>query len=80
MRQQVPVFQVDGPEGISWYTKECMKVSGSIVTPLGFSISLAGALKTNGKLSEERAEDTDCDGSPLPEDFTEVRIRPRETL
>ncbi|XP_059522065.1 tyrosine-protein phosphatase non-receptor type 13 isoform X7 [Myotis daubentonii] len=29
------------------------------------------ALKTNGKLSEERAEDTDCDGSPLPEDFTE---------
>ncbi|XP_014307533.1 tyrosine-protein phosphatase non-receptor type 13 isoform X2 [Myotis lucifugus] len=30
-----------------------------------------GALKTNGKLSEERAEDTDCDGSPLPEDFTE---------
>ncbi|KAB1282510.1 Tyrosine-protein phosphatase non-receptor type 13, partial [Camelus dromedarius] len=30
-----------------------------------------GALKTNGKLPEERAEDTDCDGSPLPEDFTE---------
>ncbi|XP_057583733.1 tyrosine-protein phosphatase non-receptor type 13 isoform X4 [Hippopotamus amphibius kiboko] len=30
-----------------------------------------GALKTSGKLSEERAEDTDCDGSPLPEDFTE---------
>ncbi|XP_036115561.1 tyrosine-protein phosphatase non-receptor type 13 isoform X6 [Molossus molossus] len=30
-----------------------------------------GALKTNGKSSEERAEDTDCDGSPLPEDFTE---------
>ncbi|XP_072798971.1 tyrosine-protein phosphatase non-receptor type 13 isoform X12 [Vicugna pacos] len=30
-----------------------------------------GALKTNGKLSAERAEDTDCDGSPLPEDFTE---------
>nr|KAF6388519.1 protein tyrosine phosphatase non-receptor type 13 [Myotis myotis] len=30
-----------------------------------------GALKTNGKLSEEGAEDTDCDGSPLPEDFTE---------
>ncbi|XP_059231363.1 tyrosine-protein phosphatase non-receptor type 13 isoform X4 [Mustela nigripes] len=30
-----------------------------------------GSLKTNGKLSEERAEDTDCDGSPLPEDFTE---------
>ncbi|XP_070249376.1 tyrosine-protein phosphatase non-receptor type 13 isoform X11 [Myotis yumanensis] len=30
-----------------------------------------GALKTNGKLSEERAEDTDCDGSPLPEDFIE---------
>ncbi|XP_024899594.1 tyrosine-protein phosphatase non-receptor type 13 isoform X7 [Pteropus alecto] len=30
-----------------------------------------GALKTNGKLSEERAEDTDCDGSPLPEDYTE---------
>ncbi|XP_006867830.1 PREDICTED: tyrosine-protein phosphatase non-receptor type 13 [Chrysochloris asiatica] len=28
-------------------------------------------LKTNGKLSEERAEDTDCDGSPLPEDFSE---------
>ncbi|XP_054447744.1 tyrosine-protein phosphatase non-receptor type 13 [Pteronotus mesoamericanus] len=30
-----------------------------------------GSLKTNGKLPEERAEDTDCDGSPLPEDFTE---------
>ncbi|XP_058403440.1 tyrosine-protein phosphatase non-receptor type 13 isoform X9 [Diceros bicornis minor] len=30
-----------------------------------------GALKANGKFSEERAEDTDCDGSPLPEDFTE---------
>ncbi|XP_015421658.1 PREDICTED: tyrosine-protein phosphatase non-receptor type 13 isoform X9 [Myotis davidii] len=30
-----------------------------------------GASKMNGKLSEERAEDTDCDGSPLPEDFTE---------
>nr|XP_019586835.1 PREDICTED: tyrosine-protein phosphatase non-receptor type 13 isoform X8 [Rhinolophus sinicus] len=30
-----------------------------------------GALETNGKLSEERAEDIDCDGSPLPEDFTE---------
>ncbi|XP_062963698.1 tyrosine-protein phosphatase non-receptor type 13 isoform X1 [Cynocephalus volans] len=30
-----------------------------------------GTLKTSGKLSEERAEDTDCDGSPLPEDFTE---------
>ncbi|KAG8504316.1 LOW QUALITY PROTEIN: Tyrosine-protein phosphatase non-receptor type 13, partial [Galemys pyrenaicus] len=30
-----------------------------------------GALKINGKLSEEKAEDTDCDGSPLPEDFTE---------
>ncbi|XP_045853211.1 tyrosine-protein phosphatase non-receptor type 13 isoform X3 [Meles meles] len=28
-----------------------------------------GSLKTNGKLSEERGED--CDGSPLPEDFTE---------
>ncbi|XP_043304240.1 tyrosine-protein phosphatase non-receptor type 13 isoform X6 [Cervus canadensis] len=30
-----------------------------------------GALKASGKLSEERAEDTYCDGSPLPEDFTE---------
>ncbi|XP_057402695.1 tyrosine-protein phosphatase non-receptor type 13 isoform X3 [Balaenoptera acutorostrata] len=30
-----------------------------------------GALKTSGKLSEERAEDTDYDGSPLPEEFTE---------
>ncbi|XP_048640821.1 tyrosine-protein phosphatase non-receptor type 13 isoform X5 [Marmota marmota marmota] len=33
--------------------------------------SVSDILKTNGKLSEERAEDTDCDGSPLPEDFTE---------
>ncbi|VTJ92042.1 Hypothetical predicted protein, partial [Marmota monax] len=33
--------------------------------------SVSDTLKTNGKLSEERAEDTDCDGSPLPEDFTE---------
>ncbi|XP_027625669.1 tyrosine-protein phosphatase non-receptor type 13 isoform X3 [Tupaia chinensis] len=32
---------------------------------------VADTLRTNGKLSEERAEDTDCDGSPLPEDFTE---------
>lgn len=71
------MFQVDGPEGISRYTKECKEVSGSIVTPLGFFISLPGALKTNGKLPEERAEDTDCEGSPLPEDFTEVRILPR---
>ncbi|XP_077925032.1 tyrosine-protein phosphatase non-receptor type 13 isoform X6 [Halichoerus grypus] len=31
----------------------------------------SGSLKTNGQLPEERAEDTDCDGSPLPEDFTE---------
>ncbi|XP_040093215.1 tyrosine-protein phosphatase non-receptor type 13 isoform X6 [Oryx dammah] len=30
-----------------------------------------GALKASGKLSEERAEDTYCDGSPLAEDFTE---------
>ncbi|XP_068831122.1 tyrosine-protein phosphatase non-receptor type 13 isoform X5 [Capricornis sumatraensis] len=30
-----------------------------------------GTLKASGKLSEERAEDTYCDGSPLPEDFTE---------
>ncbi|XP_037385445.2 LOW QUALITY PROTEIN: tyrosine-protein phosphatase non-receptor type 13 [Talpa occidentalis] len=30
-----------------------------------------GALKTNGKLSEERAEETDCDGSPIPQDFTD---------
>eukprot|EP00070_Physeter_catodon_P007283 XP_007115741.2 tyrosine-protein phosphatase non-receptor type 13 isoform X10 [Physeter catodon] len=30
-----------------------------------------GALKTSGKLSEERAEDTDYDGSPLPEELTE---------
>lgn len=50
---------------------------GSILTPLGLFISLPGALETNGKLSEERAEDIDCDGSPLPEDFTEVRIIPR---
>ncbi|KAF3825039.1 hypothetical protein GH733_005673 [Mirounga leonina] len=32
---------------------------------------ISGSLKTNGQLSEGRAEDTDCDGSPLPEDFTE---------
>lgn len=25
-----------------------------------------GSLKTKGKLCEEIAEDTDCDGSPLP--------------
>ncbi|KAM5338619.1 tyrosine-protein phosphatase non-receptor type 13 isoform 4-T4 [Glossophaga mutica] len=31
----------------------------------------SGTLKTSGKLPEEKAEDTDCDGSPLPEDFTE---------
>ncbi|XP_069341637.1 tyrosine-protein phosphatase non-receptor type 13 isoform X7 [Eulemur rufifrons] len=32
---------------------------------------VSGMLKTNGKLSEERAEDTDCDGSPSPEDFSQ---------
>uniref|UniRef100_A0A2I3MNN0 Tyrosine-protein phosphatase non-receptor type 13 n=1 Tax=Papio anubis TaxID=9555 RepID=A0A2I3MNN0_PAPAN len=30
-----------------------------------------GTLKMNGKLSAERTEDTDCDGSPLPEYLTE---------
>uniref|UniRef100_A0A8D0RWC4 Tyrosine-protein phosphatase non-receptor type 13 n=1 Tax=Sus scrofa TaxID=9823 RepID=A0A8D0RWC4_PIG len=33
--------------------------------------SAPGALKTNEKLAEESAEDTDGDGSPLPEDFME---------
>ncbi|XP_065452218.1 tyrosine-protein phosphatase non-receptor type 13 isoform X15 [Chrysemys picta bellii] len=31
----------------------------------------AGSLETSGKLAEEKAEDTDCDGSSLPEDFPE---------
>nr|XP_006115399.1 tyrosine-protein phosphatase non-receptor type 13 isoform X4 [Pelodiscus sinensis] len=31
----------------------------------------ADSLETNGKLAEEKAEDTDCDGSSLPEDFPE---------
>lgn len=26
----------------------------------------------NGKLTEDKSEDTDCDGSSLPEDFMEV--------
>lgn len=26
----------------------------------------------NGKLTEDKSEDTDCDGSSLPEDFSEV--------
>lgn len=77
----MPVFQVDELVQIMWYTKEYNKKAprdlGSILTPLGLFISLPGALKTNGKLSEERAEDTDCDGSPLPEDYTEVKIIPR---
>ncbi|XP_044622211.2 tyrosine-protein phosphatase non-receptor type 13 isoform X1 [Equus asinus] len=30
-----------------------------------------GAMKANEKLSEERTEDTDCDDSPLPQDFME---------
>lgn len=47
---------------------------GSILIPVGLFISLPGALKANEKLSEERTEDTDCDGSPLPQDFMEVRI------
>lgn len=29
-------------------------------------ICILGMLKTTGKLSEEKAEDTDCDGPPLP--------------
>lgn len=49
----------------------------SILIPLGLFLSFPGALKTSGKLCEERAEDTDYDGSPLPEEFTEVRIIPR---
>ncbi|XP_051474721.1 tyrosine-protein phosphatase non-receptor type 13 isoform X5 [Apus apus] len=28
-------------------------------------------VETNGKLTEEKSEDTDCDGSSLPEDFSE---------
>ncbi|XP_029411167.1 tyrosine-protein phosphatase non-receptor type 13 isoform X1 [Nannospalax galili] len=30
-----------------------------------------GTVKTDEKVAEERAEDTDCDGSPLPEDCSE---------
>uniref|UniRef100_A0A8C0FTJ7 Tyrosine-protein phosphatase non-receptor type 13 n=1 Tax=Bubo bubo TaxID=30461 RepID=A0A8C0FTJ7_BUBBB len=30
------------------------------------------AQKMNGKLTEDKSEDTDCDGSSLPEDFSEV--------
>ncbi|KAK2492523.1 hypothetical protein MC885_012471 [Smutsia gigantea] len=33
---------------------------------------ISGTLKTNGKLSEEGGENTDCDGSPLPEDYLET--------
>uniref|UniRef100_A0A8C0BKQ6 Tyrosine-protein phosphatase non-receptor type 13 n=1 Tax=Buteo japonicus TaxID=224669 RepID=A0A8C0BKQ6_9AVES len=29
-------------------------------------------LEMNGKLTEDKSEDTDCDGSSLPEDFSEV--------
>ncbi|XP_036751753.2 tyrosine-protein phosphatase non-receptor type 13 isoform X10 [Manis pentadactyla] len=32
---------------------------------------ISGTVKTNGKLSEEGGEDTDCDDSPLPEDCPE---------
>uniref|UniRef100_A0A8C4VFC0 Tyrosine-protein phosphatase non-receptor type 13 n=1 Tax=Gopherus evgoodei TaxID=1825980 RepID=A0A8C4VFC0_9SAUR len=35
-----------------------------------------GTIKTNGKLAEEKAEDTDCDGSSLPEDFPELSALP----
>lgn len=38
-------------------------------------ISHPGALKTSRKLTEEKAEDTDSDGSHIPEDITQVRIR-----
>uniref|UniRef100_A0A8C8REE2 Protein tyrosine phosphatase non-receptor type 13 n=1 Tax=Pelusios castaneus TaxID=367368 RepID=A0A8C8REE2_9SAUR len=37
---------------------------------------LPGSLETNGKLTEEKAEDTDCDGSSLPEDFLELSALP----
>lgn len=30
-------------------------------------------VEMNGKLTEDKSEDTDCDGSSLPEDFSEVR-------
>uniref|UniRef100_A0A8B9BQ43 Tyrosine-protein phosphatase non-receptor type 13 n=1 Tax=Anser brachyrhynchus TaxID=132585 RepID=A0A8B9BQ43_9AVES len=33
-------------------------------------------LEMNGKLTEDKSEDTDCDGSSLPEDFSEVRWSP----
>lgn len=29
-------------------------------------------VEMNGKLTEDKSEDTDCDGSSLPEDFSEV--------
>uniref|UniRef100_A0A8C3EU60 Tyrosine-protein phosphatase non-receptor type 13 n=1 Tax=Corvus moneduloides TaxID=1196302 RepID=A0A8C3EU60_CORMO len=32
----------------------------------------SGAQKMNGKVTEDKSEDTDCDGSSLPEDFSEV--------
>uniref|UniRef100_A0A669PST2 Tyrosine-protein phosphatase non-receptor type 13 n=1 Tax=Phasianus colchicus TaxID=9054 RepID=A0A669PST2_PHACC len=35
--------------------------------------SLLHIKKMNGKLAEDKSEDTDCDGSSLPEDFSEVR-------
>uniref|UniRef100_A0A663LX82 Tyrosine-protein phosphatase non-receptor type 13 n=1 Tax=Athene cunicularia TaxID=194338 RepID=A0A663LX82_ATHCN len=34
--------------------------------------STSEAQKMNGKLMEDKSEDTDCDGSSLPEDFSEV--------
>ncbi|XP_028932510.1 tyrosine-protein phosphatase non-receptor type 13 isoform X7 [Ornithorhynchus anatinus] len=38
---------------------------------LNRSNALAGTFQANGKLADEKAEDTDCDGSSLPEDFPE---------
>ncbi|XP_038625082.1 tyrosine-protein phosphatase non-receptor type 13 isoform X1 [Tachyglossus aculeatus] len=38
---------------------------------LNRSNALAGMFQANGKLADEKAEDTDCDGSSLPEDFPE---------
>lgn len=45
----------------------------SFLVSLGLNISPPDPLRMNGEAPEE---DTDCDGSPLPEDTPEVRTVP----
>lgn len=47
-----------------------------LLVSLGLNVSPPDPLRTNEEAPEEGGTDTDCDGSPLPEDSPEVRAVP----